>query len=169
MRRRLALSATVAVAALLAFGSPVALAFPPDVHGPGGEDGVDTLAAPDPCSFDVQIHYHSTGQSWTFYDRTGSYPVKYIEHRVAQDSFTANGVTLAGDPYRYTLILTFDAAGNITSAVVMGGIERVPLPGGQVFWSVGRYDIYAHDFTGGLVPDVGHSGDIAAFCAALAP
>jgi hypothetical protein len=32
---------------------------------------------------------------------------------------------------------------------------------------VGRHDFLAHDFAGTIAPDTGHTGNVAAFCAAL--
>jgi hypothetical protein len=56
----------------------------------------------------------------------------------------------------------------------MGGVERVLLPDGTLFWSAGRFDWLAHfgdnpELTFTLTPDHGRSGNVDAFCAALAP
>ena len=59
--------------------------------------------------------------------------------------------------------------GEVTHVYASGLVERVPLPDGTVFLSAGRLDFAAHpgsEFR--IVPDVGRSGNVAAFCAALA-
>jgi hypothetical protein len=64
--------------------------------------------------------------------------------------------------------LLFDAAGNLTHVYASGVVEHIVLPSGSLFISAGRLDFLAHPgATFLLTPDVGESGDVAAFCAAL--
>ncbi len=67
------------------------------------------------------------------------------------------------DTYPYE----FDADFNLVSAIARGGIMRVPLPDGSVFWSAGRFDFLANSATFTITPDAGRSGNVEAFCAAL--
>jgi hypothetical protein len=53
-------------------------------------------------------------------------------------------------------------------AYASGGTARVPLPDGSVFFSAGLLDFVGFNGQYALNPGVGASGDITAFCAALA-
>jgi len=58
----------------------------------------------------------------------------------------------------------------VTHTFASGLVEKVPLPDGSLFVSVGRVDFVAHpgvEFI--LSPDKGNPGNVAGFCAALAP
>jgi hypothetical protein len=115
----------------------------------------------------VTITATVVGTETTFYDQSGQ--VTRIQvHLVEQDVFTANGQTLMGLPYTFNIQVLFED-GELTHVYASGLVARVPLPDGTVFLSAGRLDFAAHpgsDFR--IVPDVGRSGDVAAFCAALA-
>jgi hypothetical protein len=85
-----------------------------------------------------------------------------------QDTFSAHGKTLTGDPYRFNVDVRFDSDGNITGLFANGNAENVPLPGGGSFHTAGRIDFLAHpgdDFV--LTPDQGNTGNLAGFCTAL--
>jgi hypothetical protein len=130
-------------------------------------DQTDTYVVTDICSFPVTITATVVGTETTFYDQSGQ--VTRIQvHLVEQDVFTANGQTLTGLPYTFNIQVLFED-GELTHVYASGVVARVPLPDGTVFLSAGRLDFAAHpgsDFR--IVPDVGRSGDVAAFCAALA-
>jgi len=130
-------------------------------------DQTDTYVVTDICSFPVTITATVVGTETTFYDQSGQ--VTRIQvHLVEQDVFTANGQTLMGLPYTFNIQVLFED-GELTHVYASGLVARVPLPDGTVFLSAGRLDFAAHpgsDFR--IVPDVGRSGDVAAFCAALA-
>jgi hypothetical protein len=130
-------------------------------------DQTDTYVVTDICSFPVTITATVVGTETTFYDQSGQ--VTRIQvHLVEQDVFTANGQTLTGLPYTFNIQVLFED-GEVTHVYASGVVARVPLPDGTVFLSAGRLDFAAHpgsDFR--IVPDVGRSGDVAAFCAALA-
>jgi hypothetical protein len=65
--------------------------------------------------------------------------------------------------------MRFDSNENLTSWVETGFSERIRLPdGGGLFINVGHFDILG-DNGWAWAPDHGHTGDLAAFCAALAP
>lgn len=84
-----------------------------------------------------------------------------------QDTFSGpNGTPFVSDPYRYTYHFAWDSTGTPTEWVVTGTILRVTLPDGTVFRSTGRANVLPTDGFA-LVPDTGHAGNLAAFCAAL--
>jgi hypothetical protein len=87
-------------------------------------------------------------------------------HFDVQDSFSANGHTLIGDPYTANADTYFDSNGNVTNAVAQGVLTRVPLPDSAPFIGAGR----VNPFNGGAFePDYGAFQNVDAFCAALAP
>jgi hypothetical protein len=130
-------------------------------------DDTITSVVEDICSFPVTITATIVGTETTFYDESGEVTRQQI-HVVEQDVFSANGETLTGLPFTFNLQVLFED-GEVTHVYASGVVERVPLPDGTVFLSAGRLDFAAHpgaEFR--IVPDVGRSGDVAAFCAALA-
>jgi hypothetical protein len=124
-------------------------------------------AAIEPTRVPIDDTATFVGTETTFYDQSGEVTRIQI-HNVEQDVFSANGQTLTGLPFTFNLRVLFED-GEVTHVYASGLVERVPLPDGTVFLSAGRLDFAAHpgsDFR--IVPDVGRSGDVAAFCAALA-
>ncbi|MDQ3859599.1 MAG: hypothetical protein M3327_14345 [Actinomycetota bacterium] len=82
-----------------------------------------------------------------------------------QDTFSANGKSLTGTPYRYTLPALFDTSGNATHIYSSGLVSKVVLPDGTLFVAAGRLDFTLHpDVTFLISPDVGTSGNVEAFC-----
>ncbi len=155
-----------ALAALL-FGAsvPAALAVSPEQ---GSFDVVQNYTTDDICPFEVTVRSTVTGHFQAFFDQAGN-NVSYMEHDVFVDTLSANGKTLLGEPVRTNFQFSADASG-ITKWISTGAVERVMLPDGTMFWSAGRFDWLAHpgvNFT--ITPDNGRSGNVAAFCAALAP
>jgi hypothetical protein len=121
----------------------------------------------DICSFPVTITATIVGTETTFYDQNGEVTRQQI-HIVEQDVFSTDDQSLTGLPFTFNLQVLFED-GEVTHVYASGLVERVPLPDGTVFFSAGRLDFAAHpgaEFR--VVPDVGRSGDVAAFCAALA-
>jgi hypothetical protein len=157
--------ATTVAATLLA--APVALAGPAQAGGAESQfsysfDGSQVSSTI--CPFPVQIDYHidAWGNGFDGQDANGNLT---ITHATEQDTFTGpTGQTLVGLPYTGTVHYT-DAGVNGAA----GFLEVVPLDNGTVFRSIGHVDF--NTFTGDwvLVPDSGHSGDVAEFCAELAP
>ena len=118
------------------------------------------------CSFDITVTYVSSGTytEWDNADGSG----RAILHSSEQDTFTANGTSLTGDWYTNTVHVEWDSSGTTTNFVVTGGIEEVNLPDGSRFWSAGRVN-HLGRLSGIVTPDNGHSGNVAALCAALGP
>jgi hypothetical protein len=130
-------------------------------------DQTDTFEVQDICSFPVTITATIVGTETTFYDQSGEITRIQI-HVVEQDVFSTDSASLTGLPFTFNIQVLFED-GEVTHVYASGLVERVPLPDGTVFLSAGRLDFAAHpgsDFR--IVPDVGRSGDVAAFCAALA-
>jgi hypothetical protein len=125
----------------------------------------------DVCPFAVAIHSTITLTEIDYFDQNDNLTRVYL-HTVEQDVFTGitpNGKSLTGVPFEFNLQLLFNEQGEITHAYASGVVERIPLPDGTLFVSAGRLDFIAHPgavFV--LSPDVGNSGNIDAFCAALA-
>lgn len=164
MRKRTLVSTITAAL----FAGPLALAGP--AHAGGAEShfaysfDFGPLESDTTCAFPIQItgHYEAWGTSFDGQDANGNLS---ITHATEQDTFTGpTGKTLVGLPYSGTVHYT-DAGVNGAS----GFLEVVPLNNGSVFTSVGHVDL--NTFTGDwvLVPDSGHGGDVAEFCAELAP
>ena len=165
--RRFRLLGLLSLVALSATG---VLAQPAAATGPTRVPFEDTttVVVEDICSFPVTITSTVVGTETTFYDQTGAVTRIQI-HVVEQDVFSANGESLTGLPYTFNIRVLFED-GEVTHVYASGLVARVPLPDGTVFLSAGRLDFAAHpgsEFR--IVPDVGRSGDVAAFCAALAP
>jgi hypothetical protein len=128
-----------------------------------------TQVADDLCPFAVTIVSTITYRETDFYDQAGKQTMALI-HVVEQDVFSANGKALTGIPFTFELQFLLDSAGNFTNVFASGVVEKVPLPDGSVFLSAGRLDFAARPNSGfALTPDVGRSGNVAGFCAALAP
>jgi hypothetical protein len=166
MMRRFRLLVLLSLLALSATG---VLAQPAAAIEPTREPIDDTITSEvtDICSFPVTITATLVGTETTFYDQSGEV-TRIKDHVVEQDVFSANGESLTGLPFTFNIQVLFED-GEVTHIYASGLVERVPLPDGTVFLSAGRLDFSAHpgaEFR--VVPDVGRSGDVAAFCAALA-
>jgi len=121
------------------------------------------------CAFPITVDSTMTETDRFFFDHNGVL-TRANAHVVEQDSFSANGDSLAGDPYPFNLEAFFDSNGNITEVYADGVIERVPLPDGGVFQSDGRVDFGAQGFPSfTVVPDFGNARNLDGFCAALSP
>jgi hypothetical protein len=120
------------------------------------------------CPFPVTVVATFPGtRQVDFYSRDGVLK-RTAYHIVEQDTFTANGKTLVGVPYRFRTVANFNESGEVTSAYGTGHHVRVPLPDGRTFFVAGRVNFLqqVNDFV--WVPDSGASKNAAAFCAALA-
>jgi hypothetical protein len=152
------------VAASLLFTPMQARADPPIQYRNYEFTGTETLT--DWCAFPVEFTGTVRGHGRDFLDKNGHiFRGSYTNHE--QDTFSANGRILIGEPYTYHLEAVFDANGNLTSVVGTGITEKIRLPDGSLFVGAGWYvrpgaGVY-------LVPDKGNPGNMAAFCAALAP
>ena len=123
----------------------------------------------DVCAFPVNVNSTLSGFEIDYVDQSGAL-TRIFTHQVEQDTFTANGKTLVGTPFTVNTELLFDSSGNVTHVYSSGLFETIPLPDGSLFVSAGRLDFTQHPGVQFLLsPDTGHTGDLAAFCAALSP
>jgi hypothetical protein len=155
--QRLLCMAIVLMGALLAVVVvPAALATPPvmetfSLSGTTGDLGL--------CSFPVQASYTQTVARTSFFDDSGNL-VRRHAVITEQDTFSANGKTLSGEPYTGS-VETYYENGVVVSRQLEGVFERVLLPDGGVYLVAGQ----ASEF--GFTVDHGTNGDVSAFCAAL--
>jgi hypothetical protein len=127
----------------------------------------------DVCGFEIAVSWLQSGPQTFYYDEKTGELKKIIYHVTEQDTFTneLNGKSITGEPYSYTFHVTFPGtAGDPPSVYATGQVERLTIPGVTVFHSAGRINwspgAHPEDFL--IVPDMGVSGDIDAFCAYFA-
>jgi len=155
-----ALVGAAALASTAAAGEPVKTSFSNEVTS-------STMSGV--CLFDVNVDSVASGFEIDHFDAAGNF-IKGEIHFNVQDTFTANGKTLTGLPYTANLHADFDSSGNFTRFVATGVIETVPLPDGSVFHSAGQVDFLDHPGASNVISaDTGNPGNVAGFCAALAP
>jgi hypothetical protein len=159
--RRTATIVTVVAGALLA--AQTARASGPTVSG-GSFDVASTVTTI--CPFPVAQTGHITYTERDYRDADGRV-TRAILHVAEQDTFSAHGVTLVTDLYHYTLFQSFDAQGNFTDFHGVGVVARIRLPGGGLFLSAGKLSLLPDPNKFFFTPDIGRSGDIAAFCASF--
>ncbi|MEO6063369.1 MAG: hypothetical protein ABIQ99_15665 [Thermoflexales bacterium] len=163
--RRLAIAIALAASASI-------IASPAKADSPTKTNFTFTFSlfpVPGVCPFTVYVSGHGAGAETDFFDTTGAL-IRITANQSQQDTFTANGRYLQGMPYATSAEIRFDSAGNRTSFFAQGGVEKIWLPDGSLFVSAGRANLTDSPpvfFI--LSPDRGHSGDLGAFCAALAP
>lgn len=162
--RILLIACLVLVAGLGADTMP-AVAVEPDKHP---IEFTYSLELTDICAFPLTIFGTVTGTEILYFDQDGVL-TRLFNHAVEQDTFSANGKALVGLPFNVNMEFRFDESGNLMTWYGAGFFERVPLPDGSVFLSAGRAEFVQHHAVVLLSPDKGNPGNLAAFCAALAP
>ncbi len=85
------------------------------------------------CAFTVHLTVHNEIDATTQATAHGSIELDRV---VETDMVAANGVTVLGLPYHYTVHRVFDSAGNAVSVTASGQVWRFALPDGGV-WSAG--------------------------------
>jgi hypothetical protein len=134
-----------------------------------------TDPAGDICPFAITISFNATVTHPVLYHQRGRViAVNY--HVTQQTTYSANAKTLVGDWFTYEQIskYAYDSSGNWyqTSGVGTGQGEKVTLPDGSLFFSAGRIDYLSPTFINKYwinIVNSGTSGNVAGFCAALAP
>ena len=160
--RLLAPAAVLAAAAVLV--QSAAAAPPTRTTFAGGGDF--SLEAGALCSFSIDVHFTQEGTITFFFDDDGAL-IKRIAEGTEQDTFSANGKTLVGDPYHLTTIQKLENGVRVNYHEV-GNVERVHLPDGGVFIATGRVDLLSSEGAFVIAVDSGNSGNnLDAFCAAL--
>lgn len=142
-------------------------------NGPSAMEGI--------CSFPVGVNGIMNVTQHEFYDQSGLL-IRWDWHVVEQDTFyyvthyDENGTPIFGEnklvgiPFTFNIQFLFDSEGNLTHVYADGVTEKIWLPDGSLFISAGRVDFAAHAFPAFILsPDKGNPGNIAKFCAALAP
>jgi hypothetical protein len=128
-----------------------------------------TSEVTDICDFPITLAQTLNVTETDFVDQSGVLMRIHL-HVVEQDTFSANGKTLVGLPYTWNNQIFFDSSGTFTGGFGSGGAQHIVLPDGSHFVLAGRFDFSLHPGGGFvLVPDFGTPGDVAGFCAALAP
>jgi hypothetical protein len=123
----------------------------------------------DVCPFDVTVDSVVNGFEIDFFDADGNI-VRAQIHQTEQDTFSANGKTLTGLPFTFNLSIPLDSNGDPTAVIATGVAERIVLPDGSHFVSAGYVNFLDHPGAGFILsPDRGNPGNVAGFCAALAP
>jgi hypothetical protein len=153
--------------ALSAIGvsASAALAAPP-ANYEYTADGNATLT--NVCAFDVDVYYSDTVHELDYFDNNGALS-KLHTTMIELDTYTANRKTLISNPVHFNMQMKFDNDGNIIYWVASGLLEMIPLPDGSMFVSAGQINWLNHPPYFVFSADIGNSGDVDAFCAALAP
>jgi hypothetical protein len=119
------------------------------------------------CSFPVTLDVVGTTSETDFIDQAGNLVRIHLQGS-EQDTLTANGHSLTSAPYTSSAEILFDSNGNVTGFTADGVIARFTLPDGSLFISAGKLLLLEHPGQQYFVtPDIGHSGNTAALCAAL--
>jgi hypothetical protein len=127
-----------------------------------------TTTLTDACTFPVAVESSAQLKETDFLDQNGSITSIHFQG-IEQDTFSANGNTLVGEPFHLDVVFVFDSSGNVTHIYGQGITEEVRLPDGSLFLTAGRVDFVAHGTPPFLItPDVGATVNLAGFCAALA-
>lgn len=126
-----------------------------------------TATLTDACSFPVTVDSTADLTETDFVDQSGAI-TRISFHGIEQDTFSANGNTLVGEPFHLDVVVLFDSSGNVTHVYGQGITEVVQLPDGSLFIAAGRVDFVAHGSPAFLLtPDVGATVNLDGFCAAL--
>jgi hypothetical protein len=163
--RRLTIIILVAAVSTAIFALPAAAAAPTKTSFSGTMSGVAT----DVCPFPITVDSTFSLTEMDFVDGSGALTRIYV-HQLEQDTFTAHGKSLVGTEFTANYEMLFDSSGHTTHVYADGVVEKIRLPDGSLFISAGRLDFKAHPGAGYILsPDKGNPGNIAGFCAALAP
>jgi hypothetical protein len=130
-------------------------------------DDTSTSTETGICSFPVEVTSSIRGTETDFFDQGGELVRAHL-HVNEQDTFSANGKTLTGDPYTFNLFISFEN-GEVTAVLARGVAEKIRLPDGKLFLSAGVIDFLAQGVSFSIRTDRGRTGDIDALCAALSP
>jgi hypothetical protein len=116
------------------------------------------------CSFPLTFIGTTSTTVFTFFDESGIETMR-IGHYIEQDTWSANGVTLVGLPYRWNFERTFDSTGQVTSTRFDGQFAVIPLPDGSTIRLAGMADAAVNGFV--FAPVHGTPVDMTAFCDAF--
>jgi len=128
-----------------------------------------SIVVTDVCAFPINVDGTISGTETDYVDESGALTRIFV-HEVEQDTYTANGRTLVGNPFTFEEQVLFDSSGNVTHDFASGLVETIPLPDGSLFISAGRLDFTQHPGVKFILsPDMRDAKNQGAFCAALSP
>ena len=161
------------LAALVAlFATAALLAAAASASRPEKVSGTVDLTVPleGYCSFPISVDAHVEYVITNFSDSSGAV-VRSQVHIHEQDVFRANGISLTGLPFSFTLDSYFAPDGTTTRAKSVGVAEKIPLPDGKLFIVAGYLDLLTTPPGTQFFISVTHGnpGDADALCAALTP
>lgn len=113
------------------------------------------------CAFTVHLTVHNEFTVTTQSTAHGSFEIAHI---VETDTLTANGNTVQGLPYHWTVRSTRDANGDLLGIVAQGENWRFLLPDGGVWSAGGRSNFLTEEHVGSWIPP----DDLGPVCDALA-
>jgi hypothetical protein len=162
--RKLALVTGVVVLGAASVVATYALAGPPTKQ-PFRDTFTQTVTGI--CGFPLEVTLSVRGTETDFFDQAGELVSVHL-HVTEQDTFSANGKTVTGEPFTFTIFISLEN-GEATAVLARGVAEKIRLPDGKLFLSAGVIDFLAQNVPFSIRTDHGRTGDINAFCAALSP
>ena len=153
MKRRFLSVGTLVTAAGVATGlalAPLAAANAAYTHST--DDFEFDADAGDLCAFSVHLTVHNE------IDDSGQFPTgdggtMRIVHVVETDTIAANGVTVHGLPYHYTLHFERDRDGNLVRGSATGGLWKFALPDGGIWSASGVNNFLTEEHIGSWKTD----------------
>jgi hypothetical protein len=158
--------------ALLVTALAIAAGIPPSLAAAGKPekfsfDFTTSATVTTFCAFPVDITSSVQGHEVDFFDASGAL-VSATTHITEQDTFSANGKTLVGEPFTFNIFWLIEGD-DAVGIVARGVAEKIRLPNGKLFLSAGVLDFLGQGVDFSIRTDPGRTGDIDAFCAALSP
>jgi hypothetical protein len=112
------------------------------------------------CPFTVHLTIHNDTSTTTTSTSTGSVQ---IAHVTETDTIAANGTTIQGLPYHYTVRYVFNTDGDLVSAIAAGEIWKFQMQNGSIYTEAGRNNFLTEDIVGSF-----RDRNLGPVCAALA-
>jgi hypothetical protein len=162
MKKRLS-GALLAVLAMVVVAAPAAQAAKPTMSQ---FEFTNSTSVTDICPTPFHLEVHALVKETVFTNASGDV-TRIIDRATEHDTFSGHGTTIRTASYHYTIHVLFDDAGNLVHAYATGTVVRMRLPDGTLFNAAGRVDVANSSGPFTITPDVGHSGNLAAFCDAL--
>ncbi len=97
------------------------------------------------CQFTVHLTVHNEISTTTNSTSTGSVEIRHV---VETDTIAANGATIQGLPYHYTVRFVVDTHGDLVSAIAEGEFWKFQMPDGSIYTEAGRTNFLTEDIVG---------------------
>ena len=152
-----------AIGLIAAAWVPIAQAAPP-THSHFEFTNSTTVTAICPTPFHLEAR--ASVDETVFTNASGDV-TRITDRATEHDIFSAHGTSIRTASYHYTIHVLFNDAGDLLHAYATGTVVRMRLPDGTLFNAAGRVDVANTSGPFTITPDVGHSGNLAAFCDAL--